>query len=52
MRLAAELDLTLVVHTREAWDDTFDILAGAGPAGERWVLHCFTRRPDRGGAGA
>ena len=32
--LAAELDLTLVVHTREAWDDTFDILAApACPSG-------------------
>ncbi len=29
---------TLVVHTRQAWDDTFDILASAGPPA-RWVLH-------------
>jgi TatD DNase family protein len=42
--LAADLDLTLVVHTREAWDDTFDILAGEGPPA-RWVLHCFTGGP-------
>ena len=42
--LAAELDLTLVVHTREAWDDTFDILASEGPPA-RWVLHCFTGGP-------
>jgi TatD DNase family protein len=38
---AGELDLTLVVHTRDAWDETFEILAAEGvPA--RWVLHCFT----------
>jgi len=39
--LAAELDLALVVHTRDAWDDTFDILASSGPPA-RWILHCFS----------
>lgn len=42
--LAAAHDLTLVVHTREAWDDTIDILASEG-APERTVLHCFTGGP-------
>ena len=42
--LAAELGLTLVVHTREAWDDTFDILATVGPP-PRWILHCFSGGP-------
>jgi TatD DNase family protein len=42
--LAADLNLTLVVHTREAWDDTFDILTSEGPPA-RWVLHCFTGGP-------
>src|SRR5207244_2216747 len=28
--LAHERDLALVVHTREAWDDTFDVLAAEG----------------------
>ncbi len=48
--LAAELGLALVVHTREAWDDTFDILATVGPP-PRWILHCFSGGPleaDRG----
>ena len=49
--LAAELDLALVVHTRDAWDDTFEILAAEGVP-DRWVLHCFQRRPGRGGPGA
>jgi TatD DNase family protein len=39
--LAHEHQLPLVIHTREAWDDTFAILADAGvPA--RTVFHCFT----------
>jgi TatD DNase family protein len=39
--LAHGHDLALVVHTREAWDDTFDLLeAGGIPA--RTVFHCFT----------
>ena len=42
--LARDLDLALVVHTRDAWDDTFDILAAEGvPA--RTVVHCFTGGP-------
>jgi TatD DNase family protein len=41
IRLAHEHDLALVVHTREAWDDTFAILDEVGvPA--RTVFHCFT----------
>ncbi|HZA76259.1 MAG TPA: TatD family hydrolase [Acidimicrobiales bacterium] len=44
IRLAHRHDLPLVVHTREAWDDTFAILdAEAMP--ERTVFHCFTGGP-------
>jgi TatD DNase family protein len=43
--LAHHYDLTLVIHTREAWPETFDILAAEGvPA--RTVFHCFTGGPD------
>jgi TatD DNase family protein len=43
--LALAHDMALVVHTREAWDDTFAALAGHGvPA--RTVIHCFTGGPD------
>lgn len=39
--LAHEHDLALVIHTRDAWDDTFDILAAEGvPA--RTIVHCFS----------
>jgi TatD DNase family protein len=45
VRLANERDLALVIHTRDAWDDTFDILQAEGvPA--RTVFHCFTGGPD------
>jgi TatD DNase family protein len=43
--LAHERDLALVIHTREAWDDTFAVLDAEGvPA--RTVFHCFTGGPD------
>ena len=43
--LAQEHDLALVIHTREASDDTFAILAAEGVPG-RTVFHCFTGGPD------
>ncbi len=45
IELAHRHGLTLVVHTREAWPDTFDILA-AGGVPERTIIHCFTGGPD------
>lgn len=47
--LANEHDATLVIHTREAWDDTFDLLDRQGmPA--RTVFHCFTGGADEADA--
>jgi TatD DNase family protein len=43
--LAVAHDLPLVVHTRSAWDETFDVLA-AGPLPPAIVFHCFTGGPD------
>lgn len=43
--LAKDLDRALVVHSREAWDETFRVLADEGPPA-RTVLHCFTGGPD------
>ncbi len=43
--LAAQRDLALVIHTRDAWDDTFAVLAEVGVPG-RTVFHCFTGGPD------
>jgi TatD DNase family protein len=42
--LAHELGLPLVIHTREAWDDTFAVL-DAETIPERTVFHCFTGGP-------
>jgi TatD DNase family protein len=42
--LARKLRRTLVVHSRNAWDDTFDILRSTGMP-ERVVIHCFTGGP-------
>ncbi|MCU1454054.1 MAG: putative deoxyribonuclease [Acidimicrobiales bacterium] len=43
--LARRHDLPLVVHTREAWDDTIDVLQAEGVP-ERTVIHCFTGGPE------
>jgi TatD DNase family protein len=45
IRLARQLGLPLVIHTRDAWDDTFDVLAAEGVP-ERTVFHCFTGGPE------
>ena len=44
-QLAHEHDLTLVVHTRDAWDETFEILDAEGVP-ERTIFHCFTGGAD------
>lgn len=43
--LAHKHKLALVIHTREAWDDTFDVLRAEGVP-EIVVMHCFTGGPD------
>ncbi len=43
--LANEYDLPLVIHTREAWDETFGVLDHHGIP-TRTVFHCFTGGPD------
>jgi TatD DNase family protein len=45
VELALEHDLALVIHTREAWAETFDLLAVTGVP-ERTIFHCFTGGPD------
>jgi len=42
LELARELDRPVVVHTREAEDDTADMVRDAAASGVRGVLHCFT----------
>jgi TatD DNase family protein len=45
IQLAHAHDLALVIHTREAWPETFDVLAAEGTP-PRTVFHCFSGGPD------
>jgi TatD DNase family protein len=45
IQLAHERGMALSIHTREAWDDTFSVLAAEGVP-ERTVFHCFTGGED------
>ena len=51
VRLARELRLPVVIHTREADRDTIDILREAGGGEVGGVLHCFTGGPPLAKAG-
>jgi TatD DNase family protein len=42
IRLARELDLPIIIHTREAEDDTLAILRDESGSSVRGVMHCFT----------
>jgi TatD DNase family protein len=44
IKLAKRLALPLVIHSREAWDDTFRVLRDEGPP-DPTVFHCFTGGP-------
>jgi TatD DNase family protein len=43
--LAKQHDLTLVVHTRDAWNDTIDVFDSVGMP-ENTIIHCFTGGPN------
>jgi TatD DNase family protein len=43
--LARDLAVPIVVHTREAWDDTFAILKDENAAAAGGVFHCFSGGP-------
>jgi TatD DNase family protein len=45
IRLAHQFDLALVIHTRNAWADTWAILEDEGTP-RRTVFHCFTGGPE------
>jgi len=45
IQLAARLGKPLVIHSRDAWDDTFRVLVEEGPP-DPTVFHCFTGGPD------
>lgn len=39
LKLAAELDMPVVIHSRDAWEDTMELLRKYRPKG---VMHCFS----------
>ncbi len=43
--IANQMDMALVIHSREAWDDTFAVLRDEGTP-VRTVFHCFTGGVD------
>ena len=47
VRLCRELCKPLVIHTRDAWDDTFKILKEEGKGELKGVFHCFTGGPSQ-----
>ncbi len=51
IRVALELDLPVVIHTREADEDTVALLREEGGGRVRGVLHCFTGPPALRDAG-
>lgn len=42
--IAHDLDLPLIIHSRDAWEETFEILDTEGMP-ERTIFHCFTGGP-------
>jgi TatD DNase family protein len=43
LAIASEAGLPVVIHTREAWDDTFELIERHWtPSGIPGVMHCFT----------
>jgi TatD DNase family protein len=46
VELARELKKPLIIHTRNAWEDTFAILHKHGKGEVRGVFHCFTGGPE------
>jgi TatD DNase family protein len=51
IQLARELGLPIIIHTREAEDDTIAILREEGDGAVSGVLHCFTGTPRLAGEG-
>jgi TatD DNase family protein len=43
LEIAAEARLPVVIHTRDAWDDTLKVLSASwAPTGLPCIMHCFT----------
>lgn len=47
LELARELDLPVIIHSRDAAGDTYDILKEAAEKGTRAVIHCYSYSPEQ-----
>ncbi|HIJ54073.1 MAG TPA: TatD family hydrolase [Planctomycetes bacterium] len=47
LQLAGELALPVIIHSREAFDETMKILEQAGPDLKKVVFHCFSGSPEQ-----
>lgn len=48
LELAADAHLPVVIHTRDAWNDTLDVLRTHwAPTGLPCIMHCFTGDPKQ-----
>lgn len=45
--IAREVGKPLIIHTRNAWDDTFEIIKRHGKGEVPGVFHCFTGGPEQ-----
>jgi TatD DNase family protein len=45
VKLARRTGKPLIIHSRDAWEETFDILESEGGGEVRGVFHCFTGGP-------
>lgn len=42
LSLAKELDMPFIIHSRDAAEDTFDMIKSEYPNGQNGVIHCFS----------
>ncbi|MHC4110618.1 MAG: TatD family hydrolase [Planctomycetota bacterium] len=47
LELAQELAMPVIIHSREAFDETMEILQQSGPDLEKVVFHCFSGSPEQ-----
>jgi len=47
LKIAADLDLPLIIHSRDAFDDTLTILQNHAAYLDKVVFHCFTGSADQ-----
>jgi len=47
LKIAAEFNLPVIIHSRDAFDETMDVLEQFGSGVKRVVFHCFSGSPEQ-----